>query len=303
MDLRRFSDQELLSRTKDLVARERETVTEVLQHLREIERRRLFSDLGYSSLYDYCMKALDYSEAETKSPIDAMRLIRELPQIEEHVASGKLSLTNLVKAQSFCRAEAKAAPMGVKEKLEILDSLKNKSTRQAEKILFAQASVEPAPVKEKIRQVTAELAEVKFAADDELLGKMTRLRGLLAHKNPNMKTSELINELCEIALNEIDPIRKKTRSEKLPKVIRRAPDVKNSSRQYISVKTRQEVWKKSEGKCSVCQSDFALEIDHIKPIAHGGSSDPNNLRILCRKCNQRAAIIKLVESTMNKYLT
>jgi 5-methylcytosine-specific restriction endonuclease McrA len=306
MDLRRISDQDLLSKTKELVARERELITEILRHLREIERRRLFADLGYSSLYDYCMKGLGYSEAETKSRIDAMRLIRELPQIEEHVTSGELSLTNLVKAKSFFRQEEKAGPMGMKEKLEVIDTLKNKSTREVEKVLLAQASVEPPAVKEKIRQVTAEVAEVKFAADDNLLNKMKRLRGLLAYKNPDMKTSELINELCEIALDRLDPVRKKTRaekkSEKLPNIIRRAPDVKNP-RNYISVKTKQEVWKKSDGKCKNCQSEFALETDHNTPIALGGSSEAENLSLLCRNCNQRAAIVKLGQQTMDRYLT
>jgi hypothetical protein len=307
MDLRKISDKDLLSKTKELVSRERELLTEILRHLREIERRRLFSDLGYSSLFDYCLKGLGYSEAETKYRIDAMRLIRELPQIEEHVTSGELSLTNLVQAKSFFRAEEKSGPMGTKEKLEIIDSLKNKSSREGEKILLAQSTIEPAPVKEKIRQVTAEVAEVKFAADDELLAKITRLRGLLAHKNPNMKTSELINELCEIALDRLDPIRKKTRTEKksenLPNFIRRAPDVKNVARQYISVKTKKEVWQKSGGKCANCHSEFALENDHVVPVALGGSSEISNLRVLCRNCNQRAAIAKLGQDTMDKYLT
>ncbi len=323
MDLRKVSDQELLSRTKQLVAREREGLTEILQHLREIERRRLFADLKYSSLYDYCREVLGYTEAESKGRIDAMRLIRELPEIEESVKSGDLSLTNLVQAKSFFRSEEKeaSAPMGVEEKLEVIESLKKKSTREAEKILLAKSSSEPEPVKERVRQVTAEISEVKFGADEKLLAKMARLRGLLAHKNPNLKTSELIDELCEIALEKLDPMRKartekvkskkseakKTEtnpvSEKVPNIIRRAPDVKSSKRKYISVKTKREVWRKSEGKCANCKSEFALENDHVVPVAHGGDSGVSNLRLLCRNCNQRAAIQKLGEETMGKYLT
>jgi 5-methylcytosine-specific restriction endonuclease McrA len=30
-----------------------------------------------------------------------------------------------------------------------------------------------------------------------------------------------------------------------------------------------------------------LEIDHIVPIRHGGTHDPNNLRALCQPCNSR----------------
>ncbi len=309
MNLRALSDKDLLRNTKNLVTQEREILTNVLQHLREIERRRLFADVKCNSLYDYCRKVLGYTEAEAKGRIDAMRLIRELPEIEDSVKAGDLSLTNLVQANSFFRAEEKETEvqMGAQEKLEVIESLKNKSTREAERILLAKSSSEPEPVKERTRQVTAEISEVKFGADEKLLAKMARLRGLLAHKNPHMKTSELIDQLCEIALEKLDPMRKATRVEKKEskksepkKPLRRAPAMK---RQYISVKTKTEVWKNSDGKCSNCKSDFALEEDHIIPVALGGSSELENLRLLCRSCNQRAAIKKLGQQKMERYLT
>ena len=43
-----------------LVQEERELLTSVLAHLREIERRRLFCDLGFSSLFSYAVEKLGY---------------------------------------------------------------------------------------------------------------------------------------------------------------------------------------------------------------------------------------------------
>ena len=43
MNLKNLSDDSLISNTKNLVHKEREIITEILHHLREIERRRLFS--------------------------------------------------------------------------------------------------------------------------------------------------------------------------------------------------------------------------------------------------------------------
>lgn len=40
-------------------------------------------------------------------------------------------------------------------------------------------------------------------------------------------------------------------------------------------------------KCAMCGSTERLEIDHIIPLARGGSNDPDNLQILCRHCNRR----------------
>lgn len=50
------------------------------------------------------------------------------------------------------------------------------------------------------------------------------------------------------------------------------------------------------GKCQLCgvavvyengfQGDTAAEIDHIIPLAHGGTHDPENLRLTCKACNR-----------------
>ncbi len=173
--MRKFSDKELLSRTAVLVVRERELLTEVLRHLREIERRRLFCDLGYSSLYAYCIGEHKYSEGQTQRRIEAMRLMNELPQIEEKVASGELSLTNLAQARKYFRHEEKVAPVSIQKKIEVLEKLENKTSREGEKILLGESSVLPEVVKEKMRQVTAEITEIKFGADEKLMAKMKRL--------------------------------------------------------------------------------------------------------------------------------
>ena len=44
-------DDDLLSQTKLVAVQERRLTARLLAHLREIERRRLFAGLGYSSLF------------------------------------------------------------------------------------------------------------------------------------------------------------------------------------------------------------------------------------------------------------
>jgi len=58
-------------------------------------------------------------------------------------------------------------------------------------------------------------------------------------------------------------------------------------RKAISVKLR---WKKLEEydfMCTCCEEkDISkLEIDHIVPLARGGSNDETNLQVLCARCN------------------
>ena len=42
----------------------------------------------------------------------------------------------------------------------------------------------------------------------------------------------------------------------------------------------------SVGKCAFCGSSSNLQVDHIIPIARGGTSVPENLQVLCAQCNQ-----------------
>lgn len=37
--------------------------------------------------------------------------------------------------------------------------------------------------------------------------------------------------------------------------------------------------------CGRCQTEMPLEVDHIIPLAKGGSNDLSNLQTLCRGCN------------------
>ena len=58
---------------------------------------------------------------------------------------------------------------------------------------------------------------------------------------------------------------------------------------YIPAPVRREVWRRDGGCCSYfdphtgrrCGSRFLLELDHIVPIALGGSAEPGNLRLHC----------------------
>ncbi|WP_078906556.1 HNH endonuclease [Streptomyces sp. NRRL S-378] len=37
--------------------------------------------------------------------------------------------------------------------------------------------------------------------------------------------------------------------------------------------------------CSFCGTGSDLTGDHILPLSRGGTSDPSNIRVLCRSCN------------------
>lgn len=50
----------------------------------------------------------------------------------------------------------------------------------------------------------------------------------------------------------------------------------------------ERLYEKQDGLCGTCWSILLgeYEIDHIVPVSKGGSSDPDNLQLLCRTCNR-----------------
>ncbi|NUM89006.1 MAG: HNH endonuclease [Bdellovibrionales bacterium] len=372
--MQHLTDKALLEETENLVRKERQILGVILRHLREIERRRLFSSLGYSSLFTYCVGRLGFSEDEACRRISAMRIHRELPEVEEI----QVSLTNLSRAESVFRREKFTR----EKKVAILRELEHKSVREGEKVLARYAPRAPRP--DRVRAVAEDTVEVRFQASQELREKIEILKGLLAHKHPNIPLGELFEKLCDLGIQEWDPGRppkraatraRKAESPAAPRVKSRSdrpappnppvaqqvkpshrhmlpnlpapPQVKSRSHhpvppnppaaqqveppshhpappnplaaqqvkpphhpapahspaaQQVNTTLRRLIWRRAQNKCENCRSRYALQIDHRIPRAHGGPHTPANLRLLCRSCNQRAAIQALGLRKMEKHL-
>src|SRR5205809_540671 len=135
MNLRPLTDEQLLINTKRLAARERGIMIEVLHHLLEVNRRKAFSP-RFQSLFAYATLELGYSSDQASRRIDAMRLLKEIPEIEEKVASAELNLTIMGLAQKHFRNQASNR----EEKIEVLKAIEGKSTREAERELIKRSS-------------------------------------------------------------------------------------------------------------------------------------------------------------------
>lgn len=258
MDLKSLSDKSLLAHTLNLALKERQILMDVLRHLHEIDRRNLYSDLKCSSLFDYCVKVLKYSEGQASRRVSAMRLLKQVPKIAPHIESGEINLTQLNQAKVFFDEMQIQKP---KEKQDIILKLSGKSTRESEKMLWEMRG-EDVPQK------------VTLVLKPETLQKLKQVQSLNSHACSDMDS--LILKMCEEVEKHWDP----TRTYRLSKGAK-------VDKRYISVHVKSEVWKRDQRKCSKCGSVSRLEIDHIKPFAVGGRSELGNLRLLCRNCNQR----------------
>lgn len=64
------------------------------------------------------------------------------------------------------------------------------------------------------------------------------------------------------------------------------------NRASIPTEVRRRVWERDGGRCTWegpdgrrCGSRWQVEVDHARPPSLGGTSEPANLRLLCRRHN------------------
>ena len=109
IERRRFSelgDQQLLEQARRLAADQRCIDVHILDHLDEIDRRGLALRRGFSSLFDYAVRELHFSDAAAQRRIQAMRLCRRHGWVQACLQSGELSMTAAAQLETtFAGAE------------------------------------------------------------------------------------------------------------------------------------------------------------------------------------------------------
>lgn len=275
MNLNHLTDKTLLNDTKILIAQERNCLTNILYHLREIETRRLFAELKYGSLFEYAVKELGYSEAAANRRIHSARLLKEMPELDKKFESGELSITNATMASQLFKNE------NIKDKRlkkEILKRIEGQTKKEAEKTLIKFSTQAKIPPKEEIKRISQDSHTLKLVISEKTLEKFENLKKVLARKDLN--PDELLDFMILAATEKIEKSNVKPRT---------APAQSPEAR-VVTTGLRRIIFKRDHGKCQNCRSQYKVEIDHILPYSMGGKSTESNLRLLCFSCNQRQRI-------------
>jgi 5-methylcytosine-specific restriction endonuclease McrA len=85
----------LARRLGELASDERHVQAEFLLHLDEFDRRRAYLDLGFGSLWTYCLEALHLREGGAGRRIAAMKVLRRFPGLADALRDGRLCLSTL----------------------------------------------------------------------------------------------------------------------------------------------------------------------------------------------------------------
>ena len=233
-----LSDRELLRETRNLVRHERHLQGAVIDHLSEIEARGLYLERGFSSLFDYAVRELGYSDAAAARRIGAMRLCADQPDAREGLRDGSLTLSAAAELQwAFDRQRrrgsisgtaaiapagtpaadsAPAVPLPPAEpeppplvldavgRQKLVEEAAGKSARQVRRML-ADLDPELAPPADRVRPLGDGRYEMKATIDAECQQGLEQLRGLLSHVDPRMTLGQLVGRLVKEGLDRHDP--------------------------------------------------------------------------------------------------
>lgn len=311
LNFKTMSDQDLILKMKELATEDRNLQVLFLKHLKEVEVRKLFLEIGYSSLFEYVVKDLGYSESTAYRRIEAARLLNEEPEIEHKIKSGVISLNTAAQVQTYFKKIKRQSGVKVSiSKSELISELENKTSREVERHLLSMTPSSLIP-NEKIRLITPDHVELKIILTEEQRLRLEQLKLLLSHINPAMNYQELIDHVCKMALKQLDPslkITKKNNStdelcdKKNCNIINDdnacSASPKNNNfpklKRYIPSTLKSKIHQRDQGCCTYinpktqqkCGSRFQLQIDHIHPFALRGSNEESNLRLLCSSHNR-----------------
>jgi 5-methylcytosine-specific restriction endonuclease McrA len=304
-----LSDSELVARLTGLVRAERQSTADVIEHLVEVERRRLYLSHQAGSLYGYCIKQLGYDEDAALKRNRVAKLAVRLPQVLDELRAGTMHLTGLFLLAGHLTEENAAA---------LLAEARGKSRRKIEELIarwfprpdvpasiepLAQASTqlvlggarEPATASVaapcsgagtgapgRLEPLSPTRVRVEFTARAELYDKLEKARELLSHAVP----SGDLGELFERALDAL--LERETRKRFGAQTPRKARKLKPGSR-HVPVSVERAVWERDGSQCTHvdaeghrCGERRFLTLEHRIPFALGGPPTLDNLCLLCR---------------------
>jgi len=323
--LRTLSDTDFHHQFETIVSIELASTLKVLHFINDLDRRKSFLELGYSSVLDYCVRKLGYSRSGAGRRIQAARCAHRHPEVFGLLRARELSVGTAALIEGILSDDNKD---------EILRRIRGATHREIERVVseyrppvalrdrfhFVQVPV-PAPrnadaeffgrmctrsLPEEWRQPMQEKVYVQFLADEEFMKLFEEVRNLMPDGGEQNIADVMRRVLAEYR-DRHSPVARHARREAKNGSARLESqrwECNSTQSRHIPDEVRDMVFVRDGGQCSFvaadgtrCQCRKNLQLDHIQPFAAGGTHDPQNLRLLCGAHNRLAA-----ERTMGKHV-
>jgi 5-methylcytosine-specific restriction endonuclease McrA len=324
-----LGDAALTQALRALAGRERAATVEFIRHIAEFDARRLWAPAGFPSMHEYCVRELRLSDQATFKRIRAARLARRFPRVMTMLEDGRLHLSGVVVlnkhvTESNADELLEAATHKTRDEIEALIAARfprpDVPTRvralpaptpaenaapalalspgTVDAMPVTSAAVLPPPIASAAHVAVSPprvtpLAPQRFALQvtiaQETRDKLRRAQELLGFAVGPNEVAEVLDRALDALLERLEKRRGATHVRPV------APRAGDDPR-HVPAHVQRAVWQRDGGQCTYtnesgqrCGARVGLELDHIVPIARGGGSTLDNLRLLCRAHNRLAA--------------
>jgi len=320
----KLSDAAVLQGMKSLRVRERSATALLVAYIAEAEERRLYLPQACDSMVTFCERELGLSEDEALKRIHAGRAARRFPEIFGMLADGRLSMSAVnVLAPHLTKANADdllaAASRRSKPEIQRLLAARFPKPEPLPLVLAPQVAPErlaagpahavtpecvapdsrptsapapsPAPerpnVHARVRPHATDRYTAQLAWNQATEDELRECESLLGHRIPAGRRGEVIAYAIHQLVIAL-------RKRKFGATNRPATRPRPSTRpRHIPAHVRRAVHERDGNRCTFvsesgqrCESTCRLEYDHVVPIARGGRSTVDNLRLRCQAHNQ-----------------
>jgi hypothetical protein len=276
--LNTLSEQALLEKLTNLVQSEKKMTAEIIEYISEVDRRRLYLKLGFTSLFQYLTESQGYTPGSAQRRIDSARLLAELPELKVEIEEGQINLMQIsAMARSVREVKKTGRRVSATQKRDILNAIKQQDLPKSEQTIAEMLSITP-KIQEKKSVQRDESVRLEMTFTKEQMALLEDVKHIISNKYPNPTWTEVIEHIA----------RKFTRKPTaklavklghtpgfVPAIIRRELMDKQQGCQWVDPTTKRR-----------CRSKFQLQLDHVVSKWRGGTSDPANLQILCAVHNR-----------------
>lgn len=290
--IEKLSEGDLEQSLKSLVSDERKILHRILEHINEIEARKLYLEKAYSSLYDYLVQECSYSGPAAMRRIAAARLMKNVPEVASQIQSGHLNLSQVAELSRALKEKEKAgAVVSDLKKSEITQAIAQKSMSQTQREISRCLDLDlKPPEKTFVQKDDSVHLQITLSHDqfENLMACRDRAASVLLSESQDVSLASVIDFLAQRFLQEKNTSSSaKEKNRSLTPKTRKMIFQKNPSCQFRDPAT---------GK--ICGSSFNLEIDHIQPRWAGGGHNIDNLQVLCRAHNnhkyRKESMVRLI---------
>ena len=277
----KMTAMELDTQAKGLAQDYLNTESKLLELLIRMKRQKVFTELNYTGVFDYCERALKLSRAQSYYFKSVAEKSEEVPEIGEAISQGSLTLSQARRIIPVITPENK-------------DLWLSKAQTLSQKELERQVTeVNPkSRVIEKLKPVAPSLSELKLGVSSETEAQLKRLQEIYSQKKQRFVTlAEVIALMTQDTLERIAPEKKLERVRK-PKTVssrkhsipnqpshRRSPVPQRIKLQKLNEAQNQCTYTSSDGRR--CEQRLWLELHHKRPVSQGGGNEKENLQFLC----------------------